>query len=113
MLKIQNITRIIGMTAFGRYIAHAGDYTDALRKKGNIYFLFRISEVNDGKDYDRSHDIVLSKEFDETGKYYMFNMGLESKTGIYLDKKDVENPVLVCEAIREVLRKTQIYYQTN
>lgn len=110
MLKIQNITRIIGMSADGRQVIHAGDYRDRLRKKGNMYFVFRISEVNDGKDYDRSHDIVLSKEVDETGKYYMFNMGLERVTGIYIDKKDVQNPVLVCEGIREVLRKTKQFY---
>lgn len=113
MLKIQNIGRIVGMTALGRYIAEAGDYRDRLRNKGNIYFVFRISEVNDGKDYDRSHDIVLSKEVDGTGKYYMFNMGLETVTGIYVDKKDVQNPVLVCEGIREVLRKTKHYYSIN
>lgn len=113
MLKIQNIGRIVGMTALGRYIAEAGDYRDRLRNKGNIYFVFRISEVNDGKDYDRGHDIVLSKEVNETGTYYMFNMGLEMVTGIHIDKKDVQNPVLVCEGIREVLRKTQDYYSNN
>ena len=113
MLKIQNITRIIGMTADGRQVAEAGDYRDALRKKGNIYFVFKISEVNDGKDYDRSHDIVLSKEVDETGKYYMFNMGLERVTGMHIGIKEVENPALLCERIREVLRKTKHYYSTN
>ena len=113
MLKIQNITRIIGMSALGRQVAHAGDYFDTLRKKGNIYFVFRINEVNDGKDYDRSHDIVLSKEVDETGKYYMFNMGLERVTGMHIGIKEVQNPVLLCEGIREVLRKTKDYYQTK
>ena len=113
MLKIQNITRIVGMSALGRQVAYAGDYRDRLRKTGKEYFVFRIGEVNDGKDYDREHDIVLSKEVDETGKYYMFNMGLERVTGIYIDKKDVQNPVLVCEGIREVLRKTKDYYSTN
>ena len=113
MLKIQNITRIIGMSADGRQVAYAGDYRDRLRKTGKEYFVFRIGEVNDGKDYDRSHDIVLSKEVDETGKYYMFNMGLERVTGMHIGIKEVQNPVLLCEAIREVLRKTKHYYSTN
>jgi len=113
MLKIQNITRIIGMSADGRQVAEAGEYRDAIRNKGNIYFVFRINEVNDGKDYDRSHDIVLNKEVDETGKYYMFNMGLEMVTGIHIGIKEVQNPVLVCEGIREVLKKTKYYYQTS
>ena len=113
MLKIQNIGRIVGMTADGREIIEAGDYRDILRNKGNTYFVFKINKVNDGKDYDRGHDIVLSKEVHESGKYYMFNMGLEVKTGIFVDKKDVQNPVLLCEGIREVLRKTKHYYSTN
>ena len=113
MLKIQNITRIIGMSALGRQVAHAGDYKDILRKTGKEYFVFRINKMNDGKDYDRRHDIVLSKEVDETGKYYMFNMGLERVTGMYIGIKEVQNPALLCEGIREVLRKTKDYYSTN
>ena len=112
MLKIQNITRIIGMSADGRQVAYAGDYRDRLRKTGKEYFVFRIGEVNEGKDYDREHDIVLTKEVDETDKYYMFNMGLERITGIHIGIKEVQNPVLLCEGIREVLRKTKDYYST-
>ena len=110
MLKIQNISRIVGMKSLGREIIEAGDYRDILRNKGNTYFVFRIAEQNDGKEYNREHDIVLSKDFAINGKYYMFNMGLEQVTGIYVDLEDIKNPVELTYKIRNVLVKTQTYY---
>ena len=65
MLKIKNINKIVGLYANGKMIIHADDYTDALRKSGKDYFVFKI-EGDDGVDgsYDReiageSHTKVL------------------------------------------------------
>ena len=110
MLKIENIGRIVGMSVLGRPIVEAGDYSDSLRPNGDTYFVFRIEKQNDGKDYNKAHDIVLSKKVDLTGKYYMFNMGLEMTTGIHIDINDIKKPNELAYKIRNVLVKTQTYY---
>lgn len=113
MLKIQNIHRIVGMIANNRSIIAAGDYDDSLTKSTDRYFVFKIAEQYDGKEYNRHHDIVLRKEVDETGNYYMFNMGLELVTGIHIPKYNMRNPADFAVFIKKVLVKTEKYYQTN
>jgi hypothetical protein len=114
MLKIKNINKIVGLYANGKMIIHADDYTDALRKSGKDYFVFKI-EGDDGVDgsYDREHEIVLSKIPNVNGKYDMFNMGLQLSTEIEIDKDQIKSPNDLSFCIRNVLVKTQTYYQNN
>ena len=111
MLKIQNIKNIVGMIANNRTIIAAGDYDDRLEP--NKYFVFKIAEQYDAEKYNKHHDIVLTKEVDETGDYYMFNMGLERVTGIHVPKYHMRNPADFAVFISKVLRKTESYYQTS
>ena len=111
MLKIQNIKNIVGMMANGRDIIAAGYYEDRLEP--NKYFVFKIAEQYDAEKYNKQHDIVLTKEVDETGNYYMFNMGLERVTGIHVPKNHMRNPADFAVYIKKVLVKTKDYYQTN
>jgi hypothetical protein len=113
MLKIKNINRIIGMHAYGRVIYGAGDYTDALRKTGKEYFVFKIEEIADGERYNKEHDIVLSKTPNVNGKYSMFNMGLQISTEIEVSMDEIRIPTELCTCIKNVLVKTAIFYQTN
>ena len=112
MLKIKNIGKIVGMYANGREIIEAGDY-DAPSTKGSEYFVFKIGKQSDGKDYNKEHDIVLRKQPEKNGKYYMFRMGLELVTGVAVDFNEIKNPADICHWIRNVLVKTQTYYQTD
>ena len=112
MLKIKNIGKIVGMYANGREIIEAGDY-DVPSKNGSEYFVFKIGKQNDGEDYDKEHDIVLRKQPEANGKYYMFRMGLELVTGVVVDFNEIKNPADICHWIRNVLVKTQTYYQTD
>ena len=111
MLKIQNIKNIVGMIANGRNIIAAGDYEDRLEP--NKYFVFKIAEQYDAVKYNSHHDIVLTREVDETGNYYMFNMGLERVTGIHVPKYHMRNPADFAVYIKKVLVKTEDYYQTK
>lgn len=113
MLKIQNIKNIVGMMANGRTIIAAGDYDDSLTKSTDTYFVFKIAEQYDGQKYNRHHDIVLRKEVDETGNYYMFNMGLERVTGIHISKDELKDAADFAGYIKKVLVKTEHFYQTN
>jgi len=113
MLKIQNIKNIVGMIANNRTIIAAGDYDDTLTKSTHTYFVFKIAEQYDGQKYNKHHDIVLSKEVDETGNYYMFNMGLERVTGIHISKYELKDAADFAGYIKKVLVKTEKYYQTN
>ena len=113
MLKIQNIHRIVGMIANNRSIIAAGDYDDSLTKSTDRYFVFKIAEQYDAEKYNKHHDIVLTKEVDETGDYYMFNMGLERVTGIHVPKNHMRNPADFAVYIKKVLVKTEHFYQTN
>lgn len=113
MLKIKNIGRIVGMTADGRRIAEAGDYRDLFRTTGRELFVFKIDPCGDRKEYNREISIVLHKEPDINGKYYMFNMGLERVTGLYVTKDEISNPVHLSNKIREVLEKTKHFYNTK
>ena len=113
MLKIQNIKNIIGMSANGREIIEAGDYHDSLAKSTDTYFIFKIAEQYDGQKYNKHHDIVLTKEVDETGNYYMFNMGLERVTGIHVPKYNMRNPADFAVFIKKVLVKTENFYQNK
>ena len=113
MLKIQNIKNIVGMSANGRTIIAAGDYDDSLTKRTDTYFVFKIAEQYDGQKYNKHHDIVLTKEVDETGNYYMFNMGLERVTGIHVPKYNMRNPADFAVFIKKVLVKTEDFYKTN
>ena len=113
MLKIQNIKNIVGMTANGRNIIAAGDYDDTLAKSNSTYFVFKIAEQYDAEKCNKHHDIVLTKEVDETGNYYMFNMGLERVTGIHVPKYHMRNPADFAVFISRVLRKTESYYETK
>jgi hypothetical protein len=109
MLQIKNIGKIVGMYSNGREIIEAGDY----RESNTDYFVFKIAKQYDGKDYNKEHDIVLRKEPETNGKYYMFRMGLQLVTNVVIDKDELTNPVDVCHWIRNVLVKTQTYYQTD
>lgn len=113
MLKIKNIGNIVGLMANGREIIEAGDYKDCLRKDGRDYLVFKIAKQRDGVDYNKEHDIVLSKGVNENGKYRMFNMGLQLTTEIELHKDNLISATELAVAIRKVLVKTQTYYQTN
>jgi len=113
MLKIQNIHRIVGMIANNRSIIAAGDYDDSLTKSTDRYFVFKIAEQYDAEKYNKHHDIVLTKEVDETGNYYMFNMGLERVTGIHISKDELKDAADFAGYIKKVLRKTESYYQTS
>lgn len=113
MLKIKNIGKIVGMYANGREIIEAGDYNKIPRPDGSEYFVFKIGKQNDGEDYDKEHDIVLKKQPEANGKYYMFRMGLELVTGVVVDFDEIKNPADICHWIRNVLVKTQTYYQTD
>lgn len=101
------------MQANGREIVKAGDYIDHLRKLGHEYYFFKIQKQGDGVDYNWEHDIVLTKQKDPDGKYHMFNMGLQRATEIEVDIKSFNLPTEFCIAIRNVLVKTQTYYQNN
>ena len=113
MLKIQNIKNIVGMIANNRTIIAAGDYDDSLTKNTNRYFVFKIAEQYDAEKYNKQHDIVLTKEVDETGNYYMFNMGLERVTGIHISKDELKDAADFAGYIKKVLVKTQDFYQTK
>jgi hypothetical protein len=113
MLKIKNIGRIVGNFANGREIDEAGDYIDTLRPFGKEYFVFRISAQRDGVDYNRGHDIVLSKIPNVNGKYDMFNMGLQNVTEIEVTLDEIRIPTELSKCIRNVLVKTQTYYINN
>ncbi len=113
MLKIKNINRIIGLYANGREIIYAGDYIDSLRKNGNEYFVFKISKQRDGQDYNKEHEIVLSKSKNENGKYRMFNMGLQLCTEIEIENENLISASELAIAIRRILVKTQTFYQQN
>ena len=113
MLKIENIGKIVNMYANGRLIVEAGDYRDSLRKLGYEYYFFKIQKQGDGVDYNKEHDIVLTKHKGPDGKYRMFNMGLQRVTEIEVDMKSFNLPTDFCIAIRNVLVKTQTYYQTS
>lgn len=113
MLKIKNIGNIVGLLANGREIVEAGDYYDSLRKNGKDYFFFKIARVKDGVDYNKEHDVVLTKEINENGKYRMFNMGLQLTTEIEIGSEHLISATELAHSIRNVLVKTQTYYQTN
>jgi|688.fasta_scaffold773964_3 hypothetical protein len=114
MLKIKNINKIVGLHANGKMIIHADDYTDTLRKSGKDYFVFKI-EGDDGvvRGYNKEHEIVLSKRPNVNGKYDMFNMGLQMTTEIEIDKDQIKSPNDLSHCIRNVLMRTQTYYQQN
>jgi hypothetical protein len=111
MLKIKNIGKIVGMYSNGREIIEAGDYK--VKDGMPDYFVFKIAKQNDGKDYNKEHDIVLRKQPEANGKYYMFRMGLELVTGVVVDFDEIKTPIDICHWIRNVLVKTQTYYQTD
>ena len=113
MLKIENINRIIGMHVNGRVIIGAGDYIDSLRKTGKDYFVFRIERQNGNSGYDREHEIVLSRRKNVNGRYDMFNMGLQITTNVEIDVNQIRKATDLAFSIRNVLVKTQTYYQQN
>ena len=100
------------MYACGRRINEAGDYRVKVNGTSD-YFVFKIQKQNDGKEYNQSHDVVLRKTPESDDKYYMFRMGLECVTGVYVDKNELINPMDVCHAIQNVLVKTQTYFGSN
>jgi hypothetical protein len=112
MLKIKNIEKIVGMQANGRLIVKAGDYDiNIIRKLEHEYYFFKIQKQGDGVDYNGEHDIVLTKHKSSDGKYRMFNMGLQRATEIEVDVKSFNMAANFCVPIRNVLVKTQTYYQ--
>ena len=113
MLVIKNIEKIIGMYANGRYISEAGDYYDHLRKDGKEYFVFTIQHQLDASEYNSEHSVVLSKQKNENGNYRMFVMGLQQTTEVEVRDDYIKTPMELVLAIRNVLVKTQTYYQTN
>jgi hypothetical protein len=113
MLKIKNIGRIVGNYSNGREIIEAGDYIDVLRKTGKEYFVFRIAPQRDGNDYNKEHDIVLAKIPELNGKYRMFNMGFQIATEIQVSMDEIRIPTELSRCIRNVLVKTQTFYQQN
>jgi hypothetical protein len=114
MLKIKNIEKIVGMYANGREIVEAGDYGDnTLRKIWHVYYFFKIQKQGDSGDYNKEHDIVLTKQRGPDGKYRMFNMGLQRATEIEVDMKNINQPQDFCIAIRNILIKTQTFYKNN
>ena len=113
MLVIKNIEKIIGMYANGRYISEAGDYYDHLRKDGKEYFVFTIQHQKDASDYNSEHSVVLSKQKNENGNYRMFVMGLQNATEVEVSDDYIKAPMELVLAIRNVLVKTQTYYQKN
>jgi hypothetical protein len=113
MLKIKNIQRIMGLYANGRQIIEAGDYRDVLRQNGKDYFVFKIEAIGDYTDYCKEHDIVLSKIPELNGKYRMFNMGLQLVTEIEVSMDEIRIPSELCIRIRNILVKTQTFYQQN
>ena len=110
MLKIKNIDKIVGLTGNHRRIVAAGDYRDSLRTTGKEMFVFKIESQKDGERYNKSHDIVLEKNVSQNGQYYMFNMGLELATGIYINKCDLKRATDVALSIKMVLMKTENFY---
>ena len=113
MLKIENVSRIVGMHVNGRVIIGAGDYIDSLRKTGKDYFVFRIERQNGYSGYDREHQIVLSRAKNVNGRYDMFNMGLQLSTQVEVDVDQIRKATDLASSIRNVLVKTQTYYQQN
>ncbi len=111
MLKIKNINRIIGLYANGKKIIHAGDYSDTIRPTGKEYFVFKIE--GDGEDYNKEHEIVLSKIPEVNGTYRMFNMGLQLVTEINVSIDEIRITSELCQCIRNILVKTQTFYQEN
>lgn len=111
MLIIKNIGKIVGLTGNHRRIIEAGDYRDSLRTTGKEMYVFKIESQKDNEKYNKAHDIVLEKNPSQNGQYYMFNMGLELATGIYLNKCDLERPTDVALAIKMVLMKTETFYK--
>jgi len=113
MLKIENIEKILNMYANGRLIVETGDYRDSLRKLGYEYYFFKIENQGDCVDYNKEHDIVLTKQKGTDGKYRMFNMGLQRVTEIEVNYTDITSVQNLCHCIRNILVKTQTYYQTS
>ena len=112
MLKIKNIGKIVGMYSNGREIIEAGDYKDK-RPDGSEYFVFKIGKQNDGEDYNKEHEIVLSKIPEVNGTYRMFNMGLQLVTEINVSIDEIRIASELCQCIRNILVKTQTFYQQN
>jgi len=113
MLKIENIGKIVGMYANGRYIVEAGDYYDRLRKDGKDFFVFKIEKQHNGSEYNSEFDVVLSKGKNENGNYRMFVMGLQRATEVEVSDDYIKAPMELVLAIRNTLVKAQTYYQTS
>lgn len=111
MLTIKNISRILGLSIRGRRIIEVDRFKDRLDP--DKYHSFTIEGIYDNKEYNREHYIVLTRTADTNGKYRLFNMGLQLCTDVEFDKYVISDPLLLCEKMRDVMRKTEEYYKTN
>ena len=119
-IEIKNLNKVIGfMLKCGRVIIESGDYTDTTRDVGE-YYKFVINTTANGVDAFNKQTIVLRRipgnqyspnESETIEKYEMFNMGLQSRTRVWLKVSEIQSIRTLVDYIDLVMHETYEFYK--
>ena len=99
MLTIKNIDEVIGDKCYGRSIYHISRHINALDEHS---YVFEFDAIEDAEDYNKSQEVHLIRNLNNSGEYRLFVMGLQLgteskvKLDVIKDKQQLLVEISIC-----------------
>lgn len=109
MITIKNTQTIIGLTCLGRRIWNV---TEEENKLGEQFYCFHFGHEGNGKEWNKPVEVRLNREARED-RHYLFVMGLEGVTGIYITQQAIRDKEELLTKISHVMSKAKHWWETK
>ena len=110
MITIKNIQKIGGEMCLGRRIWNV---TEEVNGMNEPFYVFHFGHDGNALGYNRPLEVRLSREVVREDRYYLFVMGLEMVTGIYITQESIRDKEAVLDRITRVLSKAKHWWETK
>jgi hypothetical protein len=107
MITIKNITKVIGQTCLDRKI---WDVVETKNSIGEHFYTFLFLPTGDGKEWNKEVEVRLNREARED-RHYLFVMGLEQRTGLYISQQSIRNKEQLLSNITHVMSKAKHWWE--
>ena len=109
MITIKNTQSIIGEICLGRRIWNV---TEEVNRLGDHAYAFHFGHDGDGLEFNKPLEVRLRRDAIED-RYYLFVMGLEMLTGLYISQENIRDKEALLDRITRVMSKAKHWWETK
>ena len=109
MITIKNTQSIIGEICLDRRICNV---TEEVNRLGEHAYAFHFGHDGDGMEFNKPLEVRLRRDAIED-RYYLFVMGLEMVTGLYISQENIRDKEALLDRITRVMSKAKHWWETK